>query len=136
MAKQKALKIHLNNTFDEKGFKVKEGVIFDGNDRVGYNPLCVLTENKPKRVFWRGAKTLILFVEGALNALRFMEATDKLQTYWSKDEASAFVEKMVALAGVEVKPLKTWQFLVIMLLLGIAIVIGALNLQKLGAIGL
>jgi len=136
MAKTKCLKVYLNNTYDEKAFSFKESVIKDGKNKVKFTPLCVLRENKPRKIFWRSARSLILFVEGAMSALHFTEASDKMQTHWGKDESRLFVKKMVALASVEVKPLKTWQFLVIMLMLAMAIIIGVMNLQKLGGLGL
>ena len=136
MGKTRAIKLYLNKTYDDKKFTTKAGIIKDGKDAVGYTPLCVFSENKPRKVFWRGARQLILFVEDALQALSFTEATDKLQLAWGKEEAREYVFKLEALASVAVKPLKTWQFLVIMLMLGIAIVIGVMNLQKLGALGL
>lgn len=136
MAKQQCIKIHLNNTYDGKLFKTKEGVIKDGKARIGFTPLCVLKENKPRRAFYRSARQLILFVEGASNALHFTESTDEMQTHWTKEESRAFVRKLVALASVEVKPLKTWQFALIIILLFILIVVGVANLQKLASIGL
>ena len=136
MGKTRAIKLYLNKTYDDKKFKTKAGVIKDGKDAVGYTPLCVFSENKPRKVFWRGARQLILFVEDALHALSFTEATEELQMAWGKSEAREFLYKLEALAVVSVKPIKTWQFFAIMLMLGIAIVIGVMNLQKLAGLGL
>ena len=136
MGKTKCIKLYLNKTYDHKKFKTKAGVIKDGKDAVGYTPLCVFSENKPRKVFWRGASQLILFVEDALHALSFSEATEELQMAWGKSEAREYVRKLVALASVEVKPLKTWQFVVIIFLLMALLVVGVMNLQKLAGLGL
>ena len=136
MGKTRAIKLYLNKTYDDKKFTTKAGVIKDGKDAVGYTPLCVFSEKKPRKVFWRGARQLILFVEDAMNALHFTEATDELQMAWGKEEAREYVFKLEALASVAVKPLKTWQFFVIILLLLGILVVGIANLQKLGALGL
>lgn len=136
MGKTKCIKVYLNNTFDYKNFGFKESEIKDGKNKVKFTPLCVLKENKPRRIFWRSARHLILFVEGAMSALHFTKATEEMQTHWGKDESRLFVKKMVALASVQVQPLKTWQFWAIMLLLGISIVVGVLNLQKFAGLGL
>jgi len=135
MAKTKCIKVYVNNTYDEKNFGFMESVIKDGKNKVNFTPLCVLRENKPRKIFWRSARSLILFVEGAMTALHFTEATEGMQTHWGKNESRLFVKKLVALASVEVKPLKTWQFLVIMMMLAIAIIIGVMNLQKLAGFG-
>lgn len=131
MGKTRAIKLYLNKTYDDKKFTTKAGVIKDGNDAVGYTPLCVFSENKPRKVFWRGARQLILFVEDAMNALHFTEATDELQTAWGKEEAREYVFKLEALASVAVKPLKMWQFAIIILLLMVAIVVGVINILPL-----
>ena len=136
MPKQECIKIYANNTFSWKKFSIEGLNIKDGKDTVGFTPMCVLVENKPKRVFWRGAKTLILFVEDALEALHFSKADDKMQLAWGKGEAREYIFKLEALASVAVKPLKTWQFLVIIFLLMVAIVVGVMNLQKLVGLGL
>ena len=135
MGKTKCIKVYLNNTYDDKAFKFKESIIKDGKNAVNFTPLCVLRENKPRKIFWRSARSLILFVEGAMSALHFTEASEDMQTHWGKDESRLFVKKLVALASVEVKPLKTWQFLVIMMMLAMAIIIGVMNLQKLMGFG-
>ena len=136
MPKQECIKIYANNTFDWKKFGIQGLNIKDGKDTVGFTSICRLIENKPKRVFWRGAKTLILFVDDADQALHFSEPTDEMQLAWGKREAREYIFKLEALASVAVKPFKTWQFFVIILLLLGILVVGIANLQKLGALGL
>lgn len=133
MTKQRCIKLYLNNTFDDKNFKIKGLNIIDGKDTVGFLPICKFLENKPRGRFWRGRKTLILFVDDALQALKFGEPTDEMQLAWGKSEAREFVFKLNALAEVALKPIKTWQFAVIMIFLMILTIIGIANLQRLGA---
>lgn len=135
MPKQRCIKIYANNTYDDKKFKIEGLNIKDGKDGVQFSPLCVLKENKPKGRFWRGTKTLIVFVEDALEALHFNKGDDTMQLAWGKSEAREYMFKLEALASVSVKPIKTWQFGVIILMLLFALVLGIVNLWKLGALG-
>ena len=96
-----------------------------------FEPLCVFSENKPRRAFWRGAKSLVLYVDGQLRAVRFGAVTDELQTAWTKKESAEFVNKQIAKALQEVKPIKMWQFAVIMALLVFILI---LQLRTMGVI--
>ena len=133
--KQRAIKINLNRTFDEKNFKTDVGKIYEEKGlEVGYEPACVLSENKPKWVFWRSARHIILFVEGAVKALKFKEAGKDLQPFWTKKESRLFVRKEITKALQEFKPMKWSQFILIfipvvfilILLIRIAMTVGAL----------
>ena len=133
--KQRAIKLNLDRTFDEKNFSGDVGKIYEEkNAEVQYEPVCVFSENKPKWVFWRSARHLIFFVEGALKALQFGKTTEKLQTHWTKKESRTFVFKQITKALQEFKPMKWIQFIlifillfvIIMILLRIAFVVGAL----------
>lgn len=106
----------MNNTFDEKGFDLVK-------EKVGYEPICVFTENKPRRAFYRGARKLVFFVDGTLQAIRFAKNTVEVQAYWTKKEAEEFVKKEIAKAHMELKPLKMWQFIVIMAFLVLNLVL-------------
>lgn len=117
MPKQRCIKLYPNATFDDKKFGIDGTQIKDGKKRVGFTPACVLKENKPRWAFWRGQKSMILFVDGLTNALHFTEPTDKMQTHWTKEEANAYVKKQVALASIEQRMIKTWHFVVILLFL-------------------
>ncbi len=134
MGKQRAIRLNLNRTFDEKNFPTGTGKIYDEKEEVNYEPICVFTENKSRWKFWKGARNLIFFVDGALHALKFKEKTDDLNPYWSKKEARLFVYKMIMKALQEFKPIKMWQFIILLIpniiilfvLIRIASVIGAI----------
>lgn len=86
----------------------------------------MFSERKPRRAFYRGARRLCLFVDGHVKALHFGAVTDELQTAWSKKESQEFVDTEIAKAHAKLKPLKMWQFALIMVLL-IAILLMQLN---------
>jgi hypothetical protein len=135
MPKQRTIRLYLDNTFEEKSVK------FDGNklkpeknDEVTFEPICVFSERKPRFRFWRGTRRLAFFVDGCVKALRFGTTTEEFQTYWTKKEARELVHKEIAKALTEYKPIKTWQFVVIigfllvqlLVLIRIANILGAL----------
>lgn len=139
MAKTRAVRLNKNMTYDDKKFKKDAGGnIIDGNknNKVKYTPLCVFHENKPRRAFFRGAKTLIVFVEDAVHALTWDKLTKNLQLAWGKDEAREFVFKMEALAQVEAKPMTMWQFAVLILINIIGLVAVIYLNMRLGGLGL
>ena len=88
--------------------------------------VTLLLKKKPRK--------LLLFVDGCLKALTFNDDTTGLQIAWTQDEAKEYVRKQIALEQEKYKPLKTWQFIVIIaflvfiliFLLRIASTIGAL----------
>ena len=110
MGKQRSIRLNLNNTYDEKGFDLAK-------EKVDYEPICVFTENKPRRAFYRGTRTLTFFVNGTVKAIRFAKDTTEIQSRWTMKESEEFVEKEIAKAHAELKPIKTWQFVVIMVFL-------------------
>ncbi len=118
MPKQRAIELYLDNTFEEKGFPFDSGKLKVGKkDDVQFEPICVFTERKPRRCFWRGARKLLFFVDGTVQAIRFSKTLEEFQTFWTKKESKEFVDKAIATAVNEVKPMKTWQFFVIIGLL-------------------
>ena len=116
----------MNNTFDEKSLSIEANKLKEGKGTVAFEPICIFTENKPRRAFYRGARRFVFYVDGAVKALRFRETTDELQTAWTKKEAQEFVDAEIAKAHQKLKQIKTWQFIVIMALL-VVIVLLQLN---------
>jgi len=140
MAKHRCIKLKRDLSYDEKYFTVEAGNIKETNKSdVKFLPVCVFKENKPRRVFWRGAKRLIFFVEDALHAIRFDTKEAKLgllQLAWGKKEAREYLFKLEALAQAEGKPLTMWQFafLIILNIVGIAGIIYTLMVIR-GIVG-
>jgi len=100
-------------------FKIDANKIKDGKNEVNFLPMCVFDERKPRKIFWRGARRIILFVDGCLEAMRFDQekgVLQLLQLAWTKEEAREYLFKLEALAQTDVKPIKTWQFFMIILL--------------------
>lgn len=117
MPKTRVIELFLDNTYEDKKIK------YDGNklkprkdDDINFEPICVFQERKKKGLFsWlRGRKSLILYVNGTLKALRFSKVTDELQALWSKNESKEFVHKEVAKAHEEQKPMTWIQFFVLL----------------------
>jgi len=116
------MRINKNGTQTVKDFKTEDNVIFDGKSRVKFTPLCVFPPAKErfsKFKFWKWFKTkksFIIFIEGALHALSFKQGdTNLLQTHWNKKEAANFVHKMVVLESMAIKPLKLYQFIILLI---------------------
>lgn len=122
MAKQHCMRINKNGTQTIKDFKIEDNQIIDGKDKIKFTPLCVFPpaqERFSKFKFWKWFKTkgsFIIFIEGALEALSFVKG-DKtlLQTHWNKKEAQNFVHKMVVLESMSIKPLKLYQFVILLI---------------------
>jgi len=121
MGKQHCIRINKNGTKTEKDFKTEDNQIIDGKNKVTFTPNCVFPpapERFSKFKFWKWFKTkrsVMIFIEGALHALRFVVGDDSLQTHWNKKEAQNFVHKMVVLESMSVKPLKLYQFIILMI---------------------
>jgi len=118
----------LNRTFVEKNFPSDVGVIKAGkSDKVRFTPACVFSEEKTKFMgfiprFWKGARNLILFVDGAVNAVEFSKVTTKLMPYWTKKEADEYIKKQIAKARLKFKPL-TWGQVILLAVLLIVVII-------------
>lgn len=122
MVKQHCIKINKNGTKTEKDFTIKDNQIIDGKSKIKFSPLCVFPpaqEHFSKFKFWKwfkSKKSVMIFIEGALEALSFVKGdTNLLQTHWNKKEAAAFVHKMVVLESMSIKPLKLYQFIILLI---------------------
>jgi len=136
MGKQRAIKLNLNRTFEEKNFPCDRNIIKAGKkDKVAFEPVCVFSEKKTKflRViprFWKIPRNLIVFVDGAKNALKFSEVTDEMMPFWTKPEAIEHVDKEIAKARVK-EQLITWgKAILIVILLIIVILIQIYSLSR------
>lgn len=115
--KQRAIKLNLNRTFEEKKFPCDRNIIKDGKNEALFEPACVFTEEKRKflKIFGGKARNLIFFVEGARNALRFGETTDKMNPFWTMEEAEEFIEKEIAKSLAKYKPMTWGQFIIVLI---------------------
>jgi len=120
--KQNTIKLFLDNTFEEKGLPVDRNKIKDGKG-VEFEPICVFHERKPRRVFWRSPRHLILFVDGALKALRFKKGDTTMMPFWTKKEAGEFVNMEIAKSLTQLKPMTWGQFIVLLIPLAISLII-------------
>jgi len=139
LGKQKAIKLNLNRTFEEKKFGCDRNIVKDGKNTVAWTPACVFSEKKTKALgfiprFWRGARHLILFVDGAVNALKFGEVTEDMNPFWTQKEERELVKREMKKSLATHKPMSWMQFIIILLpvagclilLLKIATYLGAL----------
>lgn len=127
MVKQLCVRFNKNGTITRKEFTVENNQIHDGRTRVKFTPLCVFPPAKEsgkagffgKFKFWKwfkSRKSVIFFIEGAIEALSFVKGdVSLLQTHWTKKEAQAYVHKMIVLESMSVKPLKLYQFIILLI---------------------
>jgi len=127
MVKQTCVKFNKNGTITRKEFRVEDNQIHDGKVRINFTPLCVFPPAKEsgaggffgKFKFWKwlkSKKSVIYFIEGAINALSFVKGDiSLLQTHWTKKESQAYVHKMIVLESMSVKPLKLYQFIILLI---------------------
>lgn len=136
MPKTRVIELYLDNTYEDKkiGYDVNK-LKPRKKEKVNFEPICVFRERKKGGFFsrFRRGKSLILFVNGAKNALRFSKITDKLQPLWTKAEAKEFVKKEMAKAHMEAKPMTWRQFFLILGINIITLVVVFVLANRMGA---
>ena len=120
MGKQRAIKLNLNRTFEEKSFNCDRNIVKDGGNTVVFEPACVFNEKKTKFLrfiprFWRGSRNLILFVDRAVNALRFSKVTKEMNPFWTQKEEKKLIKKEMKKSLAEHKPMSWAQFIILMI---------------------
>jgi len=116
-------KLNLDRTFEEVKLKVASGKITDGKNVVLFEPACVFHErNKP---FFRARRKIVLFVDGARNALKFKpvpDAKDKesltmddFNPFWTMGESAEFVDKEITKSLMKHKPMTWAQFVIVLI---------------------
>jgi len=136
MGKQRAIKLNLNRTFVEKDFPSDVGQLKAGkHDKVAFTPACVFSEEKTKFMgfiprFWKGARNLIFFVDGAKNAMKFSKVTDKMMPFWTKKEADEYIKKQIAKARLKFKPLTWGQVILLAVLLIVVIIMQVISMVQ------
>jgi len=136
LGKQRAIKLNLDRTFEEKNYprdvnKIKVGK----KDNVAFEPACVFSERKKKKWkfiprFWSGTRNLILFVDGAKNALKFSKVTEEMMPLWTKKEASEHVKKQIAKARLKFSPITWGKTILIVVLIIIVILIQLYSMSR------
>ena len=114
MGKQRAIKLNLNRTFDEKNFGCDRNIVKDGKNECKFEPMCVFDENKPKWKFWRGARHIILFVDGAVKALRFGKTTVNMNPFWTQAEEEELIKREMKKSLAKHKPMSWAQFIILL----------------------
>jgi len=135
MGKQRGIQLHKDNTFSEKKFPADQQIVKPTKDEECiFAPLNVFAERKTwsKFKFWRTKRHLIFFVEGIPKALGWNELREGMNPFWTMKEARDFVHKYASKTLVEQKAIKTWQFIVILMILFFILV---LEIRKNMAIG-
>jgi len=132
MAKQRAIRLYLDETFDEKNYPRDVNTVKVGkDDEVKFTAKKVFKEvNIPRWQFWRKARRLILFVDGAVNALGFSKVTEEMQQLWTKKEATNHVKKEIAKARLKFKPITWGQVLLIAGLLVVVILLQVYQISR------
>lgn len=133
MGKQRAILIRLNNTFKEKVFKTDQNkLLYEKKKETRFEPISVFSEEKPRWKFWRSARNLIFFVDGALEALKFGAITKDMRPFWTQKEIDKIVKKKMAEALTEHKPMKWSQVILLFIGLMANLVILIAIAQRLG----
>jgi len=132
MGKQRAIKLSVNKTFEEKTYSIDANQMKVGkDDTVRFLPENVFGEVGISRFkFWKKARSLVIFVDGQTKALAFSKATKAMQTLWTKKEATEHTKKQVAKARLKMKPMTWGQVILIALLLIIVIAMQAYSLSR------
>ncbi len=144
MVKQRGIRFNKNGTITEQDFEIQDNIIIDGENRIKFTPNCVFPPAIEKTggsrvyrkfLFWRWFKKKrsgVFWVDGMLNALNWAEIKEGLQQYWNQKEATIFLQQMVALEALKVKPMKTWQFVILLLMNGLGLILIFRILQMFG----
>lgn len=127
MGKQRAIQLKLNKRFVEKAFKTDLNIIKDGKNETEFEPDCIFTEDKPRWKFWRGTREIVLFVDGAVKALRFSRVTQNMAPFWNQDDERALIRREMKKSLASHKPMTWGQFVLLMIPI-VAILLLALNL--------
>lgn len=120
MGKQRAIKLNLNRTFEEKKFGCDRNIVKDGKNNIMFEPACVFSEKKRKLFgviprFWKGARHLILFVDGAVKALKFAEVTENMNPFWTQEEEEKLIEREMKKSLAKHKPMTWAQFIILLI---------------------
>lgn len=141
--KQRVLKLNLDRTFEETKIERDGGKLKDGNNTINFEPSAVFDEKK-KRHWWQSKRKLVLYVENTTKALKFKDvpntegkaklAMDDFNPFWTMKEAKEFVERQVAEAIKERKPMTMWQFIAFIALLVIILGVVVVGFSNMGAL--
>lgn len=139
LGKQRAIKLNLNRTFEEKKFGCDRNIVKDGNNNVTFEPSCVFSEKKRKLFgliprFWKGSRNLILFVDGAVNALKFGEVKEEMNPFWTQKEERELVKREMKKSLAKHKPMSWMQFIIILIPIGICLILLLKMATYLGAL--
>ena len=115
MGKQRAIKLNLDRTFEEKSFKRDRNIIKDGKNTINFEPMCVFSEKKSRWRFWRGARHIIVFVDGAVKALRFGKVTEEMKPFWTQEEEKKLIKREMKKSLAEHKPMSWMQFIILLI---------------------
>jgi len=113
MAKIRGIILRLNRRFKEANFKTDQNNIHYEGKKTKFEPYCVFSEEKPRYKFWRGARQIVLFVDGCAKALRFKEATEDLVAFMTQKEARNFVDCEIKQSLEQYKPMKWSQVILL-----------------------
>lgn len=120
MGKQRAIKLKLNKTFEEKNFSCDRNIVKDEKNTVTFEPMNVFSEKKNKLLgviprFWRGSRNLILFVDGATQALGFGKTTKDMNPFWTQKEEKELVKREMKKSLATHKPMSWAQFVILLI---------------------
>jgi len=119
MGKQRAIKLNLNRTFVEKNFSCDRNLVKDGGDTIAFEPASVFSEKKRKFLgfiprFWKSARHIIVFVDGAVQALKFGEVKEDMNPFWTQKEEKELVRREMKKSLATHKPMSWAQFIIVL----------------------
>jgi len=124
MGKQRAIKLFINKTFREKKFGCNRNIIKDGKNECEFEPACCFDEvGIPRWKFWKRPRSLILFVDGAVKALRFSKTTEEMRPFWTQKEEEELIKRQMKKSLAKHKPMTWMQFIVLLIPVGIILIL-------------
>lgn len=134
MGKQKAIKLSLDRTFVEKSFKRDRNIVKDGKNEVSFEPASVFSEEKSRWKFWKASRHLILFVDGATEALKFSKTTKEMNPFWTQEDETKLVRREMKKSLMEQKPMTWMQFIILLIPIIVILILVLKNTLERGVI--
>lgn len=121
--KQRAIRLNLDNTFDEIKIDREMGKLNDGQSKMIFTPAHVFVERK--KPMFKNRRRIIIYPEGGTKPIKFKEVTipdgkkaaelDDVVPFWTQAEAREFVHKETTDSLKKHKPMSWAQFIIILI---------------------
>jgi len=101
-------------------FDCDRNLIQDGKNTIVFQPASVFSEEKRKLFgiiprFWKSARHLIVFVDGAVEALKFARVTKTMNAFWTQKEEKELIKREMKKSLAKHKPMTWAQFIIVLI---------------------